>query len=291
MRGAEPQQQPYWTWKASGNFIGGGTGSGLLFLSGVTAAQETFWVFIAGVAAHAFVAAGLLSVFFQLGRPFRAPRVIFRPQTSWMTRETLSDALVFMVWVSALWFGLPSLGRVMGALALVPLYCHARMLKAAKGIPAWREPAMVPLIFSTGLAEGAAAFLVLAVVFGHAQRWAMSVLALLVIARLVIWGVYRARLVTPGAAPRGTAEFLERINVGLILLGHLAPLALLALTGFAPALGYGPAVGGALLSLLSGWYLKHALVTRAGFTQGLALPRLPARTPGFGGSATRPGWI
>jgi phenylacetyl-CoA:acceptor oxidoreductase subunit 2 len=290
MRGAEPQRQTYWTWKAAGNFIGGGTGGGLLFLTGVAAPREAFWLFIAGLVAHGFVAAGLLSVFFQLGRPFRAPRVIFRPQTSWMTRETLSDAVVFSIWLSAIWFGLPSLGRIMGLLALVPLYCHARMLKAAKGIPAWREPAIVPLIFSTGLTEGAAVFIVLAVIFGHTERWAIAALAVLVTARLLIWGVYRSRLVTPGAAPRGTAEFLEKINLGLILVGHVAPLTLLVITHFAPVLGYGPAVGGALLSLLSGWYLKHVLVTRAGYTQGLALPRLPARTPGFGGSAARPGW-
>ena len=41
------------------------------------------------------------------------------------------------------------------ALALAFIYCQARMLQAAKGIPAWREPLLVPLMVVTGLAEGA----------------------------------------------------------------------------------------------------------------------------------------
>ncbi len=40
-------------------------------------------------------------------------------------------------------------------LALVFVYCQGRMLQAARGIPAWREPLLVPLIVVTGLAEGA----------------------------------------------------------------------------------------------------------------------------------------
>ena len=45
------------------------------------------------------------------------------------------------------------------ALALVFVYCQARILQAAKGIPAWREPLLVPLIVITGVTEGAGLFL------------------------------------------------------------------------------------------------------------------------------------
>jgi phenylacetyl-CoA:acceptor oxidoreductase subunit 2 len=39
------------------------------------------------------------------------------------------------------------------------LYCQARILRAAKGIPAWRTPWVVPLIVISGLAEGGALLL------------------------------------------------------------------------------------------------------------------------------------
>jgi hypothetical protein len=41
------------------------------------------------------------------------------------------------------------------------LYCQARILRAAKGIPAWRTPWVVPLIVLSGLAEGGALLLLL----------------------------------------------------------------------------------------------------------------------------------
>jgi phenylacetyl-CoA:acceptor oxidoreductase subunit 2 len=39
------------------------------------------------------------------------------------------------------------------------LYCQARILRASKGIPAWRAPLVVPLILLSGLAEGGALLL------------------------------------------------------------------------------------------------------------------------------------
>ena len=56
-------------------------------------------------------------------------------------------------------------------------------------------------------------------------------------------------------------------------LGTAAPLALaLAAYWFAEA-----ALLAGLAAIASGWWLKFALVTRAAFNQGFALPRLPVR--------------
>jgi hypothetical protein len=43
-----------------------------------------------------------------------------------------------------------------GPAAAAFLYCQARILRAAMGIPAWRGPWVVPLIVVSGLAEGGA---------------------------------------------------------------------------------------------------------------------------------------
>ena len=37
MRGVEPELQPFWDERAAGNFIGGGTGAGLLLWSAIAA--------------------------------------------------------------------------------------------------------------------------------------------------------------------------------------------------------------------------------------------------------------
>jgi hypothetical protein len=59
------------------------------------------------------------------------------------------------------------------------VYCQARILQAATGIPAWREPLIVPLIVATGLAEGAGLWMLLALAIDpRAGVWAGLRLAL-----------------------------------------------------------------------------------------------------------------
>ena len=92
----------------------------------------------------------------ELGRPLRALNVFFNPRTSWMAREAFTATLLFPVGLAAAAgvfrdaYGLPPL------LAVVFVYCQGRMLQAAKGIPAWREPWLAPLIVVTALSRAAA---------------------------------------------------------------------------------------------------------------------------------------
>jgi phenylacetyl-CoA:acceptor oxidoreductase 26-kDa subunit len=290
MRAAEPELQNYWNWKAAGNFIAGGAGSGLLFFTAVTAQQNSAWLSRAGFAALALIAAGLVCVFLELGRPLRSLNVIFRPQTSWMSREALVAGPMFAAGAAAVLFNLPGLALIAGVLALALLYCHARLLNAAKGIPAWREPATVPLIFVTGLTEGAAVFVLIAAAFGSVPLSVIATLAILVVARLLVWRTYRTRILVPGAAPIKTVEALNPIHQQLTIVGHVSPLALLMIAAVAPVVGTPLAAVGSLLALAAGWHLKYMLITRASYNQGFAISRSPARTPGFSRAGTRPGW-
>ena len=88
----------------------------------------------------------------EIGRPLRALHVFFNPQTSWMTREGMVAMLLMPVGLASavLW---PQLAPAAAVLALGFIYCQGRILHMAKGIPAWREPRVVPLIVATGLAE------------------------------------------------------------------------------------------------------------------------------------------
>jgi len=147
--------QTHWDWRAAGNFVFGGAGSGLLALLGaavLTGASPHPWTVLPALA---LIGAGLACVWLEIGRPWRALNVFRHAQRSWMTREGMVAALAMPAGLAAALSGQPALLVAAGVLGLAFLYCQARILRAAKGVPAWREPAVVPLIVATGLAEGA----------------------------------------------------------------------------------------------------------------------------------------
>ena len=196
--GPNPWQQQSWDGRAAANFMGGGAGSGLLVFAALAGGPR--WLLLAGAA---LVALGLLSVFLEIGRPLRAMNVIRHPGRSWMSREALVAPLLFGA-VAVAWFG----GARAAWLVVLPalaaaafVYCQARMLQAAKGIPAWREPLTVPLIVATGLAEGGGLWLLLAAAAGPAPALPWLAFALALLARLALWGHWR-RSTTPAISSR-----------------------------------------------------------------------------------------
>jgi phenylacetyl-CoA:acceptor oxidoreductase 26-kDa subunit len=285
-----PELQPYWDWRAAGNFIGGGAGAGLLFFTALAAQRDVLWLDRTGLLALALVAAGLGCVWLELGRKLRALNVILRPGTSWMSREALVSMALFPLGLAAIILLQPDLALAAAAVGLVFLYCQSRLLKASKGIPAWREPAIIPLIISTGLAEGGALFAIIAVLVNSATDWAVPVLALLIIVRAAAWATYRSRLTAPGRAPKNTAAILNDIHGQLSLIGHLVPLALLVIAWFLPATEALLVFVAGLLVVAAGWYLKLTIVTRASYNQGFAINHAPARTPGYARAGSKPGW-
>lgn len=223
--------QRHWDARAAANFILGGAGSGLLACSFLL--QDKLSVFVG----LGLIAAGLAAVWLEIGRKLRAVNVFFNPFTSWMTRESFAALLLFPLAIAY-----PPLAA---PVALVFLYCQARILHASKGIPAWRAPEVVPLIVCTGLAEGVG----LALWFSTSNVL-VGLLVAALIARLVAW------LRHPLAPNKSLAWWSTA--AALVLLPFSPPLAGLA-------------------ALAAGWWLKLALVTRASFNQGYSLPHLPVR--------------
>jgi hypothetical protein len=78
MRQAEPYLQTWWDWRAAGNFMFGGTGSGLIFFAPFAALLASFVtpVLLAGLA---FMALGLGLVWMEIGRRLRAMNVFRHP--------------------------------------------------------------------------------------------------------------------------------------------------------------------------------------------------------------------
>lgn len=260
--GPNPWQQAHWDWRAATNFILGGTGSGLIVAAALalTAPPVTRLALLAGLL---LVAAGLGTVWLEIGRKLRAANVFFNPLTSWMTRESYAAGLLFALGGCALALEAAWLAYAAALAAALFAWCQARILRASKGIPAWRLPQVVPLVAATALAEGAGLL-----TFLDQGRPALGLLALAVLARAIAWSGYRAALRQPGSRAA-----LEGPGRALMQAGTIAPLALGLAALFVPQVA--PLAG--LAALLTGWWLKFVLVTRAALNQGFSLPQLPVR--------------
>ena len=199
--GPEPWHQTSWDWRAAGNFIGGGAGTGLIVFAALANAQGPALAALM-LAGLALVGAGLFCVALELGRPLRALNVFRNPWTSWMGREAWTSMLLFPAGLAAAW-GVPGFAWAAAALALVFVYCQARLLQAAKGIPAWREPLFVPLLVTTGLAEGGGLFFASAPWHGTGTLWLLTGFGALVLFRILVWLAYRRRLAGKAAARSG----------------------------------------------------------------------------------------
>jgi phenylacetate-CoA ligase len=271
-QGIAPAHQQHWDWKAAGNFIFGGAGAAL-FLFAAFAGEGAFRLL--GSLALAMVGFGLVLLLFKIGRPLRALYVLRRPDRSWMAREAWIAGVFFPLGALALWWGSPALVGAAAAAAGLFLLSQAMILKDARGIPAWRTPLVVPLVVTTGLAEGAGLFLAASAVLASAPGLTGIVAGVAVLGaalRAGIWAFY-VRALRFGRAPPRTIEVLSAFNPWLWLVGLAVPVALVG-GGLMAAGAAVPlfAVAGACI-VGAGSALKLILVTRAAFNQGFSLPR------------------
>ncbi len=270
--GPKPWQQLHWDARAAANFMLGGAGSGLLIAWSLAIPASGWQPYV--IAGLALIAAGLGAVWLEIGRKLRALHVFFNPNTSWMTRESIVAVAVFALGLSALALDLRVLGQAAALAALVFVYCQGRILRASKGIPAWREPAVTALIVTTALAEGAGLYLA-TTAFMDTARLLLALFVLAVIARALAWSRYRARI--EHGVPKPARAALDAAGRALIQLGTVAPLALAVVALALPEGGSIAAALAGMAALAAGWRVKFVLVTRAAYNQGFALPRLPVR--------------
>lgn len=276
--------QTHWDWRAAGNFVLGGAGSGLLVLLGVAVLTDEVPRPWTALPALALIGAGLGCVWLEIGRPWRALNVFRHAQRSWMTREAMVAALAMPAGLAAALTGQPALLVVAGVLAFGFLYCQARILRAAKGVPAWCEPALAPLIVATGLVEGSGVLALLGGIGVAVPAWLGVALAALALLRLVAWRRYRAALQhaqAPAAARARLARLEPWLGPGTLGVAVLAVGAALAPSSVASGL---LALAG-LAGVAAGWVMKAAIVTRAAQLQGFAFGRLRRGHPCTGRAA------
>jgi phenylacetyl-CoA:acceptor oxidoreductase subunit 1 len=290
-RGVEPSHQQHWDWKAASNFVCGGAGAGLFVIAAPVSLLKGP-TFLVSWAAIGIVALGLFLLLFKIGHPERSLYVLRQPRRSWMSREAWVAGVFFPLATLATWFASPGLTVASAVAALLFLFSQAMILKEARGIPAWRVQAIVPLIVSTGFAEGAGLFLAATTVLPALKSMsepAAIASVLLAAVRSWTWQSYRTALAIEGAPIRALAE-LDRYRPIFFVVGLALPV-LLTVAGFIATLiqPFVFAAAGACV-LVAGSALKFILITRAGFNQGFALKHTPIRGAGAPGPAVKPGW-
>jgi len=290
-RGVEPALQEHWNWKAASNFICGGVGTGLFVFTAFVGLHYP-QVLSLGFVALAIVALGLSILLLKIGRPLRFIYVLRQPQRSWMTREAWIALFYFPLATLALWTGQPVLLISAALLAIGFLFSQGMILHAAKGIPAWRSAWVVPLIVTTGFAEGGGLFLAAIAPFpalaplANAVAMIVAVLALL---RALSWRVYLTALASEGV-PTRTLMVLRPYRSWFLAGGLALPLALIAIGSVVMSTAAPLFAIAGLCIAVAGAVVKFILVTRAAFNQGFALVHTPVRGSGQAGHAVKPGW-
>src|ERR1700690_1063187 len=262
-RGVEPSLQKHWDWKAASNFMCGGAGSGLFVFTAIASLRYGELAPL-GWAALGIVTLGLSILMLKIGRPLRAIYVLLQPQRSWMTREAWIAAVWFPLAALALWFQVPTMLIAAAGFAVLFLCSQAMILQAAKGIPAWRMPWIVPLLIATGLAEGSGLFLAATAQFAALKPLAATVAVIAVILAALrgwVWRSYLAALETKGAPTRTLAVFYG-YRPWFFTIGLVLPLALIVV-GFAVMAAAAPlfAIAGVCIAA-AGIAFKLILVTR-----------------------------
>jgi phenylacetyl-CoA:acceptor oxidoreductase subunit 2 len=284
--GASSRLQHFWDARAACNFIGGGTGTGLLLWAaiGLYAGLPYFPAALIGLL---FVAGGLFMVWLEIGKPWRAFNLFFRPQTSWMTREGIIALPLFAAGAIAILFDMQvQLGlelpppavpaAIAGLLGLAFLYCQIQIIHSAKGLPAWREFRILPLLGLSGLTEGFGIYLVVVAYFGNLPAVLPAVCAALVLARIAAWYAYLSGL-KRSDAPESTTTALAVASPGFLTIGHALPIVCLVLSFVAPGMALPLTAIAGIMATLGGWFLKINLVTKAAYIPKFNIPSAPVR--------------
>lgn len=281
-----PVPQGAWGGLAVVNFTCGGAGAGAVLgtlvvsllapVSGdATRAAEALGVLLAAV--------GFAAVGAEAGRPLRGINVFRHLRRSWMSREALAAAAFGAF--SALDIVMPGPWQrgLAAAAALGFLLSQGFILFAARAVPAWATWEVLLLFVTSGLAKGMGIVLLLMGALGEAGAMAAAVWmgAGVVLMDLLVWVGYAESPRGAGAKQQALGRACTTwVGVGIVGLGHLLPLAALAIVLGAGGPGRGPttwtltALAG-LAMAAGGAILKWALVRRAGLLHplGIALAR------------------
>ena len=293
------KRQDNWDLRAVGNFSLGGTGSGLLTLLGLIvlagggAALPRLEVAIAGVPllldlyhlGAVMMGLGLFSVFLEINRQARFLNVFRGFRTSWMSREAVVAVLFMAVAAFKLFVVSAALSLIGSVLGAAFLYFQARILQAAKGIPAWRPPIMTWMLVFTGLFEGLGILAVAAWIGGPSLSpdiaFAVPAAGLVLAAvNAALW--WRYMKVCEDRVPAQAYAVLGRHTPIIQIGGRLVPFVLFAAALAVPVgAASGLVIVAGVIAVVGGWYWKLVVIRRACHFQSFHLKSVPLRGSGI----------
>ncbi len=177
-----------------------GAGYGLLALLGLVGinhgqASSMAFGITAMLVALGLITVGLLSSTFHLGHPERAWRAFSQWRSSWLSREgvaavvTYAPALLF----GLAWTGLVDapaliapLGLLAAIMAVVTVFCTAKIYSTLKTIRAWNNSLTVPVYLAFSLATGSALLGGIAALFGRFQVFQVVLTVLLLVVLIAL---------------------------------------------------------------------------------------------------------
>ena len=216
----------------------------------------------------------------KIGRKLRALYVLFRPQTSWMSREVYAVSSLFLLIGISFIYELPTLGTLIFLFAVFFLYCQTKILQASKGISSWRQKEIPILLLAMGLYEGLALFSLIVYFADKLVFYNMSVSLLVLLGATNTFILARySRKVSSKVNP-SSRKILTKAIPKLQVLGFIIPSVILAIYMMLEIFTALPYLLGLVLIIVNCIYFKFILIVKAGHQQGFILPKLPQRGSG-----------
>jgi DMSO reductase anchor subunit len=268
-----PVAQTLWGWPAVANFALGGLGAGLYVMAALAAGfGPSATLRVAAWLGPLLVLAGFAAVATEAGRPLRAPRVLGRVRTSWMSRELwLGGAFALLAAGTLTTQGTGP--RVLAAAAGVALaLAQGLILRHARGVAAWSVPPMPVVFLTSALVSGAGLLLLLEAGSGRPLDRLLGMTLVTLVVHLCVWSLF--------VTWSGDEAFVHGVrplrggSSGLVVVvgGYLFPSFLAALAIVLPRLGpVCAAAAGALVVTGQAW-MKAALIRQAGQLRPITLP-------------------
>lgn len=264
-------------------FYSGGLGGGLYLVS---LYFNSLWGMLAGWLIVAGIKGSAHLIF--LGKPLRAWRIIFRPNSSWLSRGILFvlSFVTFGAVQMALTYWAPgSAGeivfKVLAAIAAFAVSIYTGfVLKSVKAVPFWNSTLLPVLFILCGVLGGFGVSVVIALNGGDinlataeaGSRWLLIINALLI--GVYLW-MANNREVT------GKKSVLEHIRgnlapffwIGIVGLGILIPLGIALITHLTGSDSTPLLLTGVVCEIIGGLTLRYCILKAGAYKPLVARPR------------------
>ncbi len=264
-------------------FYTGGLGGGLYLVS---LFFDNLWGMFIGWCIVTFIKGGTHLLF--LGHPLRAWRIIFRPQTSWISRGivfVLSFALFGSIQIGLSYFYPDATTAIVifkvlaGIMALATATYTGFVLNSVKAVPFWNSPLLPIMFVLCGLLGGFGVSVIISHMGGGidlhtaetGSRWLLIINALKII--LYLWRASKREMT-------GKISVLQHIRgelapffwIGIVLLGIIIPLVIAFSTYFMRELSSGFIIFGVACEIIGGLALRYCVLKAGAYKPLVARP-------------------